>query len=173
MAVRFASGFVFTGHFQTRREMDVWMSMLRPDDSIQFPWGLPFEEAGAIDENRVTGREVVVRPIKDDMLDSVRHKLANIEGLVAAQVAAVSLEENFSVRATRKRQLRIQRAMFAVLKEMHQLSLGEARQISGNVVVGDVALVPKKRRRRVRRVGVALGNDAWSESDDSSNDEDM
>lgn len=181
MAVKFASGFVFTAHFGSRREMDVWISLLRPDDSIQFPWGLPFEEAGTIDEKRVLGKEIVFPTVKREAAESLLSKLANVEGLLAAQRAAVAMQDNFSVRATRKRQLRIQRAMFGVLKEMHGVALDEARCAFGSLREDAAAAAgpltatgPRRRaRRKVAKKAVVGEDDIWSESDDSSNDEDV
>jgi hypothetical protein len=172
LAIRFASGFVFTAHFSSRRELDVWMSLLRADDTAHFPWGLPFEEPGAIDENRESGKEILFCPIKSETSDSVHTRIANIEGLVSAQLAAVALEDNFSIRATRKRQNRIQRAMFGVLREMHNVTLSETQKLMGikneGAPLNSFKMRPKK--RNISSSSANSEDDSWSESDDGSSD---
>lgn len=174
MAVTFATGFVFTAHFETRRELEVWLSLLRPDPTAQFPWGLPFEEAGVLEnQDRKQNKQALLEPVDADAVNGVMERLAHIEGLMAAQMAALTLDDGVSARATRKRQLRMHRQMFGVLKEMQAISLEGTKRLFGASStappnqLGNGAPAGRRRVRR-RRLGQEEEDESWSESDDSS-----
>jgi hypothetical protein len=176
LAVTFASGFVFTAHFESRRELEVWQSLLRPDETAIFPWGLPFEEASQADARAESGssRQLLLRPLDPQAESAVLEKLANVEGLMAAQTAALQMTADVSVRATRKRQARMQRQLFGVMKDMHDFSFDSSRRLFG-VPVSPVKPVVAKAVRRVARRGSSSGDDgggsdSWSESDDGSSE---
>ncbi len=174
LGVTFASGFVFTAHFETRRELEVWQSLLRPDETAIFPWGLPFEEASQADARAEMGgsstKQLLLRPLDPEAEREVREKLENIEGLMAAQSAALNMENGVSARATRKRQARMQRQLFGVMREMHAISFETSRSLFG-LPVSPVKPGEAKQPRRAspsRSSGSGGGNDSWSESDDAS-----
>ena len=173
LGITFASGFVFTAHFETRRELEVWQSLLRPDDLALFPWGLPFEEASQAEARAESGsKQHLLQPLDAEAERTVLERLAHIEGLMAAQSAALNMSEGVSARATRKRQARMQRQLFSALREMNAISFEASRRLFGlpaspvkPAAAAAVATTPAARRAAAV---TRQGSDSWSESDDAS-----
>lgn len=198
LALRFNSGFVFTAHFPSRRELEIWVSLLTSRDQVGFPWGMPFEDPEELPSFATGGGsravnvgdkssepprqpmcDLVFHRLTDEELKSVRDRIARVEGLAAAQEAALSqlTGEPSSVRSMKKRQLRMQRVMYGALKELQALSLRASRQLFGLQDTGAAMEKVEQEKRLVakeRAVGISKSSgssNSWSESDESTEDD--
>ena len=170
LSLEFHSGFVFIAHFATLRELEVWQSLLQPSVSDVFPWGVAFDDGF---EERSPPKELFFRASSDAEMLALLEKMTRIEGLVAAQEAALSSatrsdSQNISSRSLKRRQMRIQRAMFGALKEVQQLSLTCSRRMFGEKVspTGQRRSRSQNRNRSKRYGDVSSAkDDSWSESE--------
>ena len=154
--IKFSNGFIFTAHFQTLEELQEWQRLLTLNIDV-FPYGLPFEDGS----EGGGSKKFVFKSLDEDVAESVTKKIRKIEELLEGQensLANISVNErDLVIKSTKKRQMRIQRMLVSLLKEMQDISLDLVR----NLLDHD------------NQAAVNNANESWSESDDDSNDEEI